>query len=115
MPTPRAGVSERRHWERLPVAIPVFVRGVDQQGKEFLEFTSALNFSAGGALLASRHQLSRRAQVSLEIPAPPLPQFPASPPAVRNFKARLVRVDNGSGCTLWGLRFTRPLLPVAQA
>jgi len=42
---------ERRSWPRLPLAIPVFVRSRDEKGKEFLEFATALNVSAGGALI----------------------------------------------------------------
>ena len=45
----RAG-TERRKWARLPLAIPVFVRSRDRKGKEFLEFATALNVSAGGML-----------------------------------------------------------------
>ena len=40
--------SERRAWVRLPLAIPVFVRSRDQNGKDFLEFATAVNISAGG-------------------------------------------------------------------
>ena len=46
--------TERRKWTRLPLAIPVFVRSRDEKGKEFLEFATALNISAGGALVAVR-------------------------------------------------------------
>ena len=75
-------VQERRQWMRIPLTIPLFVRGTDEQGKAFLEFTCALNFSAGGALLALRQHLSRHAQVSLEIPSAPLPHLPVSSPTV---------------------------------
>src|SRR5713101_9205717 len=46
--------NERRHWARLSLAIPVFVRGINGQGREFLEFSTLLNESAGGVLLAMR-------------------------------------------------------------
>src|SRR5713101_5237186 len=46
--------KERRHWARLSLAIPVFVRGINGQGREFLEFSTLLNESAGGVLLAMR-------------------------------------------------------------
>ena|SRR5437870_5831567 len=57
-------VPERRRWVRLSLAIPVFVRGVNGQGKEFLEFCTLLNESAGGALLAMRKPLRRRSRIS---------------------------------------------------
>jgi hypothetical protein len=34
------------------LAIPVFVRSRDEKGREFLEFATALNISAGGMLVA---------------------------------------------------------------
>jgi hypothetical protein len=102
--------AERREWERLPLAVPVFVRGVDERGAEFLEFTSALNVSAGGMLVALRHMLARSSKVRLEIPAAPAPEGTASVFAIRNLNARLVRVQEGPGWRLCGFRFTRPLL-----
>src|SRR5438445_13445985 len=64
---------ERRRWLRLPLAIPAFIRGVNGQGREFLEFGTLLNGSAGGVLLAIRKPLLRGARVTLEIPsAPPI-------------------------------------------
>ena len=53
---------------RLSLAIPVFVRGVNGQGREFVEFCTLLNESAGGALLAIRRPLRRWSRVSLEMP-----------------------------------------------
>ncbi len=104
--------SERRRWERLPIAIPVFVRGVDDRGKEFLEFTSALNISAGGALLAVRRYMKRSSRVTLEIPSAPLPQLEVAPQVVRNIRAEVVRVTHSDHGHMWALRFTRPLVEV---
>ncbi|HEV8523275.1 MAG TPA: PilZ domain-containing protein [Terriglobales bacterium] len=101
----RAPLERRRH-ERIPLAIPVFVRGADSEGKEFLEFATALNISAGGALLATRRHLPRFAQLSLEIPSAPLPRMPVLPKAVRRLRARLLRVTVLDGYQLWGLRFS---------
>ena len=105
----RKTASERRKYSRLPLSIPVFMRGLDQEGKEFLEFATALNISAGGILLATRRSLPRSASVALEIPVAPLP--PASVPirSVRSLKARLVRVSHGERYHLLGLKFHHPL------
>ena len=75
----RAG-NERRKWSRLPLAIPVFVRGRDGKGKEFLEFATALNVSAGGMLVAIRRVLPAIAQVRLEIPSAPVAALALLPP-----------------------------------
>ncbi len=106
--------SERRRWERLPLAIPVFVRGVDDRGKEFLEFTSALNISAGGALLAVRRYMKCSSRVTLEIPSAPLPQLGVAPQVVRNIQAEVVRVAHFDHGHLWGLKFTRPVAQLAS-
>ncbi len=104
----RSDVDKRR-WERLPVAIPVFVRGVDAGGKDFLEFTTVLNISAGGALLATKRYIPKGSNVALEIPSAPLPPLAGPPQFVRKVPARLVRVTHSDRSNLCGLEFTNPL------
>lgn len=103
--------GERRRWPRLPLAIPVFVRSrADQADKEFLEFATALNVSAGGMLIAVRHSIPYSAQVSLEIPSAPLAALAALPPVARNLRARVLRMQHGEGYNLAALKFSRPLI-----
>jgi len=106
----REAETERRKWMRLPLAIPVFVRSRDDKGKEFLEFATALNVSAGGALVAVRRSLPQSSQVLLEIPSAPLAAAAALPRASRTLRARAVRVTHAEGYHLLGLKFSRPLL-----
>lgn len=101
--------AERRKFQRLPLSIPVFVRGIDQDGKEFLEFATALNISAGGILLATRRSLPKAANLALEIPVAPVPDPSTQPQSIRSLKARLVRITHGERCHLLGLRFLKPL------
>lgn len=103
--------TERRKWARLPLAIPVFVRGRDDRGKEFLEFATALNVSAAGALVAVRRLLPPSAQLLLEIPSAPLAATAKLPKASRTLRAKCVRVTHADGYHLVGLKFSRPLLP----
>ena len=102
--------TERRKWPRLPLAVPVFVRSRDEKGKEFLEFATALNISAVGALIAVRRALPRSAQVLLEIPSAPLSTMPGLPKASRTLRARAVRVTGADGYHLVGVKFAHPLL-----
>jgi len=106
----RGAETERRKWMRLPLAIPVFVRSRDDKGKEFLEFATALNVSAGGALVAVRRSLPQSSQVLLEIPSAPLAAAAALPKASRTLRARAVRVSHAEGYHLLGLKFSRPLV-----
>jgi len=102
--------KERRKWMRLPLAIPVFVRSRDEKGKEFLEFATALNVSAGGMLVALRRLLPAVAQIRLEIPSAPVAALAVLPQASRTLRAKVLRTAPAGGFYLLGLKFSRPLL-----
>jgi hypothetical protein len=101
---------ERRKWVRLPLAIPVFVRSRDEKGKEFLEFATALNVSAGGMLVAVRRILPTSARIELEIPSAPVAAVRLLPKASRSLHAKALRTTSAQGYCLLGLKFSRPLL-----
>lgn len=107
--------TETRKYPRLPLAIPIFVRSRDEDGRELLEFATALNISAGGALVAVRRSLPLSAQVSLEIPSAPLVSGNSFPKACRTLRARAVRVVHVDGYHLLGLKFSRPLVTTARS
>jgi c-di-GMP-binding flagellar brake protein YcgR len=102
--------QERRRWVRLSLALPVFVHGVNAQGREFLEFCTLLNESAGGALLLIRKPLRRRSRVSLEMPSAPALRNMKLRRTKRMLKARVVRITAVDGWSLCGLQFARPLV-----
>jgi c-di-GMP-binding flagellar brake protein YcgR len=102
--------AERRRWPRLPLAIPVFVRSHTEVDKEFLEFATALNVSAGGMLVAVRRSIPSAAQVSLEIPSAPLAALADLPSVTRNLRAKVLRMEHGEGYNLVALKFSRPLI-----
>jgi len=101
--------KEIRRWQRVPLCFPVFLRGRDRLGKNYLELTTALNVSGGGALVALPPRLKPANILSLEIPVPPMP------PAVvaasrRKLQARVVRTVEGEPYRFIGVEFNRPLL-----
>jgi hypothetical protein len=114
--------GERRKWARLPLAIPVFVRSRDGKGKEFLEFATALNVSAGGMLLAIRRLLPAVAQLRLEIPSAPVAALCLLPRASRTLRAKALRSTQPKATICWAsnslvrccLRATRTPTPVPQ-
>ncbi len=106
---------DRRRWERLPLAIPVFVRGLDPNGKQFIEFATALDISVGGALLAIQRHLPKGSRILLELPATPGPHAKITREVKQIVTARLVRVTDGDHCQLFGLKFQRPLLKKPRA
>jgi c-di-GMP-binding flagellar brake protein YcgR len=106
----RLPAAERRRFPRLPLAIPVFVRSGAETDKEFLEFATALNVSAGGMLVAVRRSIPSTAQILLEIPSAPLAALAALPHVTRSLRARVLRMQHGEGYNLVGLKFSRPLV-----
>ena len=102
--------KERRHWARLSLAIPVFVRGINGQGREFLEFSTLLNESSGGVLLAMRKPLRLWSRVSLEIPSSQILKSEKLRRVVRRLRARVIRITYVEGWNLCGLQFVRPLV-----
>ena len=102
--------AKNRKWPRLPLAIPIFVRSRDEDGKELLEFATALNISAGGALVVVRRSVPLSAQLLLEIPSAPLVSGNSFPKTSRILRARTVRVTHVDGYHLLGLKFSHPLV-----
>jgi c-di-GMP-binding flagellar brake protein YcgR len=105
----RSREAERRKWERLPLAIPIFVRSKDGNDKELLEFATALNVSAGGALVAVRRSLPLSSQVLLEIPSAPLVSITDLPKASRHLQARIVWATHKEAYQLAGIKFSHAL------
>jgi len=101
---------DRRKWVRLPLGVPVFVRALDESGKEFLEFATALNVSAGGAQIALRRSLPVPSQIVVEIPSAPLAASNVFPKVERILRAKTVRVTHAEGYHLLGVKFAKPLL-----
>ena len=100
--------KEQRKWARLDLAIPVFIRTRDGNGRDSLEFATAINISPGGALVVARRSVAKMALVSLEIPSAPI-----GPAAVKNssriLHAKAVWVTHLDNHHLVGLKFSRAL------
>ena len=100
--------AERRRSPRIHVQIPMFVRGVDAAGAEFLDLTKTLDISATGAFLASPRVLRRDQLLNLTIPAPSSPStvLPSETPPIR---ARVRRHRTEDGIHLLGVEFLKAL------
>ncbi len=103
-------LAERRTWQRLPLAIPVFVRGADRRGNEFFELTMASDIGGGGALVAIRHDLKVGARLRLEIPCVPVPDSRRKSPRSQILLAKVIRTTDVDSTQLFALQFTRPLI-----
>jgi hypothetical protein len=99
--------NKSRRWQRLPISFPVFVHGTDADGRSVLEFGTALNVSAGGALIAVK-RVPVEKEILLEMPVPP--GFISNAPAThRMIEGRVVRSHSGAAHTYLGLEFKKPL------
>lgn len=105
----RISKKDERRSTRLQLAIPVFVRARDGAGKDSLEFATAINISAGGALVVVRRSLPKSAVVSLEIPSAPIGPFQGINTSSRVIQAKAVWVTHLDDHHLLGLKFARPL------
>ncbi len=104
--------NTRKH-QRLPIAFPVFVHGKDPEGRNYLEFASVLNVSAGGALLMLRRVPSNK-HLSMEIPL--TPGFDSNGTnAVHIMRGRIVRTEARQQHMLVALQFDQPLPVLAPA
>lgn len=101
--------KDKRKWPRLRLAIPVFVRTRDGDGKDSLEFATAINISPGGALVVARRSVTKSAWISLEIPSAPITPVPGLPRSARTMRAKAVWVNHLDDYHLLGLKFARPL------
>ena len=63
--------EDRRHWQRLPLRIPVFVQQRGSNPPAPMEFAAALNISAGGALLHTKTFFPVNSTVIVRVPLSP--------------------------------------------
>lgn len=102
-------VPSTRHSPRIRLQIPVFVRGTDASGTEFIELTKTLNISAFGACITSQHILRANQTVQLTIPAPSPASNSLVPSETPPILARVLRQNMAGDMRLFGLQFIHPL------
>ena len=101
--------ADRRKSPRLRLQVPMFIRGVDARGHEFLDLTKTLDISATGAFLASPRALRQHDLISLTIPAPPPTSAGSVPPAMPPIQARVLRSESSGDVHLVGVEFLRAI------
>jgi hypothetical protein len=101
--------AQRRKSPRIRLQVPIFLRGADASGVEFIELTKTLNISATGASIASTHLLRRDQIVYLTVPAPSPNSSSVVPKETPPIAAKVLRQDVAGEMRLFGLEFLRPL------
>ena len=87
--------DDRRAYYRLPIRVPIFVKGKDKYGNEYFELTHTVDVSASGACFLSKRSLETAADLLISIPAPVDVNSNMSENYDFKFPARIVRIRNG--------------------
>ena len=103
------GPASTRSSPRIRLQVPVFLRGADVSGAEFIELTKTLNISATGACIASTHILRPDQTVHLTIPAPAPASSSLVPSETPPIVAKVLRQESAGQMRLFGLEFLHPL------
>src|SRR5207237_7340807 len=101
-------ICSTRHSPRIRLQIPVFVRGTDASGSEFIELTKTLNISAFGACIASQHILRTNQTIHLTIPAPSPASNSLVPSETPPILARVLRLNMAVDMRLFVFQFIHP-------
>jgi hypothetical protein len=98
---------ERRRERRIPVKLPMLVRGTDRAGEIFEELTSSENLCRGGAAFATRYAVDLGMKIEISIPASP---SAAEADAGFSTHGRIVHVKPGRNAreVIVGVEFTGP-------
>jgi len=98
---------ERRRERRVPVNLPMLVRGIDRSGLSFEEHTSSVNLCRGGVAFATRYALELGCQLEIRIPI-----WPAAASEETEFstQGRIVHMKPGRNAheLIVGIEFTGP-------
>ena len=105
----RSLFEERRRFPRIHLQVPLFVRGKDGQGEQFLELAKALNISALGALVTCPKPLTVGDFVTLTIPAPSITSSALIPAGMPPIQARVRRQEEAGDIYLLGVEFLKKL------
>lgn len=101
--------EERRRFQRIHLQVPLFVRGKDSQGQQFLELAKALDISALGALITCPKALGIGDYVTLTVPAPSITSSALVPAGMPPIQARVRRQQEAGDIYLVGVEFLKPL------
>ncbi|MHB8610733.1 MAG: PilZ domain-containing protein [Candidatus Acidiferrales bacterium] len=105
----RVDPTNLRRSPRIRLQMPVFLRGADTSGTEFIELTKTLNISATGTCVASTHVLRPDQIVHLTIPAPSSASSGVVPSETPPITAKVLRQDSAGDVRLFALEFLKPL------
>jgi hypothetical protein len=93
----------------MHLQVPLFLRGTDNAGMEFVDLTKTINISSTGAVVASRRPLRVDQVVRMTIPVSTEPVSGVIPAETPPIQARVRRLINAGGALLVGVEFLKSL------
>jgi hypothetical protein len=103
------GHTERRKFQRIRLQVPLFIRGTDGRGLDFLELAKTLDISGMGARLVSPRSLRPDDIISLTIPAPLPASAELGESGTPPIQARVRRLESVGDTELAAVEFLKPL------
>lgn len=101
--------DEHRRSPRISLQVPLFVRGRDPLGEQFIELGKTLDISALGAFIASPRALEIKGFITLTIPAPSITSSGLVPAGMAPIQAKVKRQQEAGDVYLVGVEFLKPL------
>jgi hypothetical protein len=101
--------EEQRRAQRIRLQIPLFIRGKDFHGEQFLELAKTLDVSAIGAFITCPRALAVGESVTLTIPAPSITSSALVPAGMPPIQARVKRQQEAGDVHLIGVEFLKPI------
>jgi len=100
---------ERRRACRIRLQVPLFLRGIDDTGTEFMDLTKTLDISSMGAFVASRRKLRADQIIRITIPVSSEPVSGLVPAETPPIQARVRRIAEAGEALLVGVEFLKQL------
>jgi hypothetical protein len=109
----RVGMSplyeERRRFQRIHLQVPLFIRGRDAHGEQFLELAKTLDISGLGAFITCPRALAVNEIITLTIPAPSITSSALVPAGMPPIQGRVKRHHEAGDVHLIGVEFLKPI------
>ena len=101
--------EERRSAQRMRLQVPLFIRGNDANGQQFMELAKALDISSLGALITCPRALTLNGVVTITIPAPSISATALLPTGMPPIQARVKRQHQVGDVHMVGVEFLEPI------
>ncbi|HUA01110.1 MAG TPA: PilZ domain-containing protein [Candidatus Aquilonibacter sp.] len=101
--------DDRRRFHRIRLQVPLFIRGRDAHGEQFVELGKTLDISGLGAFLICPRSLTINDVITLTIPAPSIISSGLVPAGMPPIQAKVKRQQEAGEAHLVGVEFLKPI------